>query len=137
MNRSELIEALAARFEGNRKAAAHALEAVLDTLSRELARGEKIAVSGLEVLEKQVRAAAKVVPVPGRKADEPAAAGPAADITATAAPPASAGRAEAAAPPPAAKKAAPRKTAPRKTAAKKTAAKKAAAKKAPAKRSAR
>src|SRR5690349_16022507 len=37
VNKSQLIDALAARFEGNKKAAAHALESVLDTITREVA----------------------------------------------------------------------------------------------------
>jgi len=32
VNKSQLIDTLAARFEGNRKQAAHALESVLDTI---------------------------------------------------------------------------------------------------------
>src|SRR5262245_454066 len=39
VNKSQLIDALATRFEGNKKAAAHALESVLDTITREVARG--------------------------------------------------------------------------------------------------
>ena len=45
MNKSELIDALAARYEGNRKQAAHALESVLDTITREVAKGEKVAIT--------------------------------------------------------------------------------------------
>ena len=55
MNKSQLIDALAARFEGNRKAAAHALESVLDTITREVARGEKVAITGCGSFEKRVR----------------------------------------------------------------------------------
>ncbi|GGF39252.1 hypothetical protein GCM10011519_11120 [Marmoricola endophyticus] len=55
MNKSELIDTLAARFEGNRKAAAHALESVLDTITREVARGEKVAITGFGSFEKRVR----------------------------------------------------------------------------------
>ena len=46
---------LAARFEGNRKAAAHALESVLDTITREVAKGEKVAITGFGSFEKRVR----------------------------------------------------------------------------------
>ena len=42
MNKSQLIDTLAARYQGNRKAAAHALESVLDTITREVAKGEKV-----------------------------------------------------------------------------------------------
>ncbi len=57
MNKSQLIDALAARYEGNRKAAAHALESVLDTITREVARGEKVAITGFGSFEKRVREA--------------------------------------------------------------------------------
>ena len=55
MNKTQLIDALAARFEGNRKAAAHALESVLDTITREVAKGEKVAITGFGSFEKRVR----------------------------------------------------------------------------------
>lgn len=55
MNKSQLIDALAARYEGNRKQAAHALESVLDTITREVARGEKVAITGFGSFEKAVR----------------------------------------------------------------------------------
>src|SRR5215210_7910829 len=57
VNKSQLIDALAARYEGNRKAAAHALESVLDTITREVARGEKVAITGFGSFEKRVREA--------------------------------------------------------------------------------
>ena len=55
MNKTQLIDALAARYEGNRKQAAHALESVLDTITREVARGEKVAITGFGSFEKSVR----------------------------------------------------------------------------------
>ena len=55
MNKSQLIDALAARYEGNRKQASHALESVLDTITREVARGEKVAITGFGSFEKTVR----------------------------------------------------------------------------------
>ena len=55
MNKSQLIDALAARFEGNKKAAAHALDSVLDTITREVAKGEKVAITGFGSFEKRVR----------------------------------------------------------------------------------
>ena len=57
MNKSQLIDVLAARFDGNRKAAAHALESVLDTITREVAKGEKVAITGFGSFEKRIRAA--------------------------------------------------------------------------------
>jgi DNA-binding protein HU-beta len=55
VNKSELIDALAARYEGNRKQASHALESVLDTITREVAKGEKVAITGFGSFEKAVR----------------------------------------------------------------------------------
>ena len=57
VNKSQLIDALSARFEGNKKAAAHALESVLDTITREVAKGEKVAITGFGSFEKRVREA--------------------------------------------------------------------------------
>ena len=57
MNKSQLVDALAARYEGNRKQAAHALESVLDTITREVAKGEKVAITGFGSFEKRVREA--------------------------------------------------------------------------------
>ena len=57
MNKSEFVEALSTRFEGNKKAASHALEAVLDTITREVAKGEKVAITGFGSFEKRVREA--------------------------------------------------------------------------------
>src|SRR5919112_3212101 len=55
VNKSQLIDALAARYEGNRKAAQQALESVLDTITREVSRGEKVAITGFGSFEKRVR----------------------------------------------------------------------------------
>lgn len=55
VNKSQLIDALSARYEGNRKQAAHALDSVLDTITREVARGEKVAITGFGSFEKAVR----------------------------------------------------------------------------------
>ena len=60
MNKSQLIDTLAARYEGNRKAAAHALESVLDTITREVAKGEKVAITGFGSFEKRIRPARTV-----------------------------------------------------------------------------
>jgi DNA-binding protein HU-beta len=55
VNKSQLIDTLATRFEGNRKQAAHALESVVDTITREVAKGEKVAITGFGSFEKRVR----------------------------------------------------------------------------------
>jgi DNA-binding protein HU-beta len=60
VNKSQLIETLAGRFGGNKRAAAHALEAVVDTITREVARGEKVAITGFGAFEKQIREARMV-----------------------------------------------------------------------------
>ena len=57
MNKTQLVDALSARYEGNRKAAQHALESVLDTITREVAKGEKVAITGFGSFEKRVREA--------------------------------------------------------------------------------
>ena len=159
MNKSQLIDTLAARFEGNRKQASHALESVLDTITREVAKGEKVAITGFGSFEKRVRDArwvrnprtgerikAKKTAIPkfSAGADLKAVVSGAKKLpkltlaTATKAAPAKKATATKAAP---AKKApakkAPAKKAPAKTAAKKTTATKTApAKKAPAKKTA-
>src|SRR5947208_234066 len=55
VNKSQLIDALSSRYEGNRKAAQQALENVIDTITREVARGEKVAITGFGSFEKRVR----------------------------------------------------------------------------------
>jgi len=57
VNKTQLIDTLAARYEGNRKQAAQALEAVIDTITREVAKGEKVAITGFGSFEKRVREA--------------------------------------------------------------------------------
>jgi DNA-binding protein HU-beta len=52
VKRSQLIDALAARFEGNKKTAADALDAVIDTITREVVRGEKVVIKGFGTFEK-------------------------------------------------------------------------------------
>ena len=60
LNKRQLIEALSSHYDGNRKAARHALESVVDTITREVARGEKVAISGFGAFEKAVRPARMV-----------------------------------------------------------------------------
>jgi DNA-binding protein HU-beta len=52
MNKTQLINELSSRFQGNRKVAADALEAVVDTITRTVAKGEKVAITGFGVFEK-------------------------------------------------------------------------------------
>jgi len=55
VNKSQLVDTLAARFEGNRKAASYALDSLIDTITREVAKGEKVAITGFGSFEKRVR----------------------------------------------------------------------------------
>lgn len=57
MNKAQLIEALAPRFDGDKKTAAAAVEAVVDTVVRTVSKGEKVSITGFGVFEKRVRAA--------------------------------------------------------------------------------
>jgi DNA-binding protein HU-beta len=57
VNKSELIEAIAARLDGDRKAAAAAVDGVLDEITRAVVRGERVALTGFGTFEKRVRAA--------------------------------------------------------------------------------
>ena len=147
MNKSQLIDTLAARFEGNRKQAAHALESVLDTITREVAKGEKVAITGFGSFEKRIRDARWVRnPRTGERIKAKKTAIPkfsaGADLKAVVSGAkklpkltlaAAASGAKAASP---AKKAPAKKAPAAKTAAKKAPAKKTAAKKAPAKKTA-
>ena len=60
MNKNQLIDALSARFDGNKRAARHALESVLDTITREVVKGEKVAITGFGSFESRVRSARMV-----------------------------------------------------------------------------
>ncbi len=60
VNKNQLIEALAARYNGNKRAARHALESVLDTIGREVAKGEKVSITGFGSFEKRIRNARMV-----------------------------------------------------------------------------
>ena len=57
MNKAELVEALAARFDGDKKTAAAAVEGLVDTVVRTVSKGEKVSITGFGVFEKRVRAA--------------------------------------------------------------------------------
>jgi len=57
VNKAQLVEALAARFDGDKKAAANAVEGLVDTVVRTVSKGEKVSITGFGVFEKRVRAA--------------------------------------------------------------------------------
>jgi DNA-binding protein HU-beta len=147
VNKSQLVEALAVHFDGNRRQAQHALESVIDTVERELTKkGGKVAITGFgafEAIERGARivrnprtgetkrAKKTVVPKFRAGAELKAVVSGAKKLPKLVVPKPAATATKAAAP---AKKAAPAKAAATKTAAaKKTVAKKAPAKKAPAK----
>src|SRR5436190_10567724 len=57
VNKAELIDQIAERLGADKRAANNAVEAVLDTITRAVAAGEKVAITGFGVFEKQVRKA--------------------------------------------------------------------------------
>lgn len=117
MNKSELIEAIAARTELSKAKAGEALEALQDIITAEIAKGQQVALIGFGTFKQALRAA--------REGRNPAT-GAKLKIAAAKLPKFTAGAALKAAV--AGKKAAPKKAA-TKPAAKKPAAKKPAAKK--------
>jgi DNA-binding protein HU-beta len=56
-NKAQFIDALSERFDGDKKRAAAALDAVIDTLYAAIARGEKVALTGFGIFERRERAA--------------------------------------------------------------------------------
>ncbi|PZS26242.1 MAG: DNA-binding protein [Pseudonocardiales bacterium] len=57
MNKAELIKAVEERLEGDRKTAQQAVNHVVDTIIRAVAKGEKVAITGFGVFEKRRRGA--------------------------------------------------------------------------------
>ena len=57
VNKAELVNALADRLGGNKKAAGEALDLVIDTVYRAVAKGEKVTITGFGSFEKVQRAA--------------------------------------------------------------------------------
>jgi DNA-binding protein HU-beta len=56
-NKAQFVEMLAERLDGDRKRAAAALDAVIDSVYATIARGEKVAITGFGVFERRDRAA--------------------------------------------------------------------------------
>jgi DNA-binding protein HU-beta len=56
-NKAQFIELLAERFDGDKRLAAAALDAVIETVYANVAKGEKVALTGFGVFEKRERAA--------------------------------------------------------------------------------
>ena len=147
-NKAQFIDLLAERLDGDRKRAAAALDAVIDSVYATIAKGERVAITGFGVFERRERAARTARnPATGASVSVPASKVPAfrpgTEFKAIANSAAAAKKAvkKAAAKKAAAKKAAKapaKKAAAKKTVAKapakKAAVKKAAAKKAPVKK---
>ena len=60
MNKTELIEAIASHYDGNKAEAATALNAVLQTITYSVAGGEKVTITGFGVFERVARPARMV-----------------------------------------------------------------------------
>jgi DNA-binding protein HU-beta len=56
-NKAQFVEMLAERLDGDRKRAAAALDAMIDSVYSAIARGEKVAITGFGVFERRDRAA--------------------------------------------------------------------------------
>ena len=59
MNKAELIDELSTHFEGNRRQAQQALDAVVDTVTRHVAKGEDVAITGFGKFHRRIRPAGK------------------------------------------------------------------------------
>jgi DNA-binding protein HU-beta len=57
VNKAELIDAVAERLGADKRSATDAVEAFLDTITRAVTAGEKVAITGFGVFEKQLRKA--------------------------------------------------------------------------------
>ena len=57
MNKTDLINKLAERLDGDKKAAQTAVEGFIDLVQREVPRGRSVSISGFGVFEKRARAA--------------------------------------------------------------------------------
>jgi DNA-binding protein HU-beta len=57
VNKAELVQELASRFEGNKRQAQDALETVVDTITRAVAKGERVVITGFGAFEKVDRPA--------------------------------------------------------------------------------
>lgn len=131
MNKADLIDAVSAQLNASKKDVSDVIETVLHEVKRSISRGEKVAISGFGVFERQSRAArtgrnprtGEAVKIKATKLPK---FRPGAEFKAVVA-----GAKAGAAP---AKKAAAKKAPAKKAAAKKAPAKKAPAKKAPAKK---
>ena len=56
-NKAQFVEMLSERFDGDKKRAAAALDAVIDTVYSAISRGERVALTGFGIFERRERAA--------------------------------------------------------------------------------
>ena len=57
MNKTDLINQLAQRLDGDKKVSQTAVEGIIDLIQREVQKGENVSISGFGVFEKRARAA--------------------------------------------------------------------------------
>ncbi|MDT4900417.1 MAG: DNA-binding protein HU-beta [Pseudonocardiales bacterium] len=77
-NKAQFVDILAERLGGDRKRAAAALDAVIDSVYATIARGERVAITGFGVFERRERAARVARnPATGARVDVPASRVPA------------------------------------------------------------
>ncbi|HEY2506866.1 MAG TPA: HU family DNA-binding protein [Streptosporangiaceae bacterium] len=57
MNKRDLVDAISDRMGENKRVATDALNAVIDTIQEAVATGDRVAITGFGVFEKQVRKA--------------------------------------------------------------------------------
>jgi DNA-binding protein HU-beta len=57
VNKAELVQELASKFEGNKRQAQDALEGVVDAITRAVAKGERVVITGFGAFEKVDRPA--------------------------------------------------------------------------------
>lgn len=77
MNKAELVDELSSRFDGDRKQAARALDGVVDVVSRAVAAGDRVAISGFGIFERVARPArAARNPRTGAAVDVPESSSP-------------------------------------------------------------
>lgn len=57
MNKTQLVEALATHFDGDKLEAARALDAVVQTITYSTAQGERVTITGFGTFEKVLRPA--------------------------------------------------------------------------------
>ncbi len=57
VNKAELVDRLASRLDVTKKLAGEAVEAIVDEITKSVAKGDKVAISGFGVFEKADRAA--------------------------------------------------------------------------------